>query len=511
MNTVAVIQNFPVFGRMFNIDKSTGLEEVNSWPGLMVLTSFVWLLIAGLLGVLMPATQIFQLDTNIFYSALTLHGAALSFPFLFQLMVGMSLHRAGSCLGKPATGILTQLIYWSLNIGALLLTIAVVVGGLKVSYAIMYPLPLVGVANGQWSMWAVQLGFTGIYLILASVIVFYPLKILSMTFLGEVREDLMLSKRDITDPGMVGMVMAVLILLVMGTPIMIVSTIVMLVLYGVLPMELVSWATEPAVFQFAFFIWAHNLMEAMAIMVISAIYGTLPLYLADGTRKLYSDRLANLALWILLLTSFTSFFHHFYTTFPALPAALAYHGNLMSWATGVGAALSIFTILATVWQHGVRPEPGVIALFAGFILYIFDGTSAIITSNIAWTFQLHGTMWQSGHTMNVLIAISLLWLGVLYHHYPVITGRKLDRSLGNKFVILYMIGGLGAGWAMLAGGADGMPRRFAAWNQEGWMLWGNLILVFGLILGLSLLILAYNFFTSRNIEATSEEQKAAGY
>jgi len=511
MNTSTIIQSTPFFGRMFGVDKSTGLEEVNAWPGLMIMTSFAWLLIAGLVGVLMPATQILNLDTNLFYGALTLHGAALAFPFLFQLMVGMSLHRAGSCLGKPATGILTQLIYGCMNVGALLLTVAVVVGGLKVSYAIMYPLPIVGVKLGEWPMWSVVMGFTGVYLVLASIIVFYPLKVLSMTFLGKEREDLILSKREITDPGMVGMVMAVLILLVMGTPIMIVSSLVMLGLYGIIPLEAISWATDPAVFQFAFFIWAHNLMEAMAIMVISAVYGTLPLYLADGTRKLYSDRLANLALWVLLLSSFTSFFHHFFTTYPALPAALVYHGSVMSWLTGIGAALSIFTILATVWQHGVKPEPGVIAMFAGFVLYIFDGASALVTSNVAWTFQLHGTMWQSGHTMNVLIAIALLWLGVFYHHYPVITGRKLNRSLGYTFVILFMIGGVGAGWAMLAGGADGMPRRFAAWNQEGWMVWGDLILFFGLILGASFAVLAYNLFTSRNIDATSEELKAAGY
>lgn len=511
MNATTIIQRTPVFGRMFSVDESTGLSEVNRWPSMMIMTSFVWLFIAGLLGIVMPATQILNLDSKFFYGAITLHGAALAFPFLFQLMVGMSLHRAGSCIGKPATGILTQLIYLCMNVGALLLTAAVLFGGLNISYAVMYPLPLVGVENGQWEMWAVVLGFTGIYLVLASIIILYPVKILAMTFLGKVREDLILSKRDVTDPGMLGMVMAVLILLVMGTPIVIVGTAIMLALYGIVPLESIAWASEPIVFQFAFYIWAHNLMEAMAIMVISAVYGTLPLYLADGTRKLYSDRLANLALWILLITSFTSFFHHFFTMFPALPAALAYHGNLMSWATGVGAALSIFTILATIWQHGVKVEPGVMALFLGFVLYIFDGISAIITSNVAWSFQLHATMWQSGHTMSVLIAMGLLWLGVLYHHYPVITGKKLSRALGNRFVTLYMIGGLGTGWAMLAGGADGMPRRFAAWNQEGWMTWGSLILVFGLILGVSFLILAYNFYTSRHIDATPADREAAGY
>jgi cytochrome c oxidase subunit 1 len=64
----------------------------------------------------------------------------------------------------------------------------------------------------------------------------------------------------------------------------------MLALYKIIPMSLAAWAADPVVFQYAFFIFAHNLMEAMALMVASAMYATLPLYLADGTRKLFSNR-----------------------------------------------------------------------------------------------------------------------------------------------------------------------------------------------------------------------------
>ncbi len=138
--------------------------------------------------------------------------------------------------------------------------------------------------------------------------------------------------------------------------------------------------------------------------------------------------------------------------FPALPSALAYHGNIMSWGTAIGSALTIFTVLATIWNHGLRAEPGIIAILMGFVLYILDGVSAIVTSNVAWSFQLHGTMWASGHTMAVLISISMIWMGVLYHHYPVITGRKLNNKLGNWFVTLYTVGAIGAMYAMLAGG-----------------------------------------------------------
>lgn len=497
----AAVARTPIFGKMFRVDASTGLEDINAWPALMIMASFVWLAVAGLLGVTMPINQIFQLETNWFYIALTAHGAALAFPFTFQLMVGVSLHRAGGCVGKPVTGILPALIFWCMNIGSALLAIAIFMG-LKISFVVMYPLPLVGEQMGVWSKASVLIGFTGIALVLTTMIFLYPGLVLKMLFKGKKREDLVLSERTLNDPGMLGMILAAMTLLIAGIPLMIVATALLLGLYGVLPMEAVSWATEPVVFQYSFFIFAHNLMEAMALMVMSAMYATLPLYLADGTRKLYSDKLANLALWILLLTSITSFLHHFITLYPNQPAALAYHGNIMSWGTGIGAALSIFTILATVWQHGLKPEPGIIACFAGWALYILDGASAVVTSNVAWSFQLHGTMWQSGHTMTVLVAMAMMWLGVLYHHYPVITGRKLDRTLGNWFVWLFLIGAIGAAIAMLAGGAAGMPRRYADWNQEGWIVYGHLLLGFGLVLGASFIVYAYNLMRSKEISTT---------
>ncbi|PKO72529.1 MAG: hypothetical protein CVU20_01960 [Betaproteobacteria bacterium HGW-Betaproteobacteria-14] len=499
-----IVKSTPVFGKMFAVDKSTGLEEINAWPALMIMSSFVWLVVAGLLGLVMPATQIFDLSSDHFYTTLTLHGAALTFPFSFQLMMGVGLHRSGGCVGKAITGWLPALAWLSMNLGAAILTVAVLMG-LKVSVVVMFPLPLVGAQMGVWSMESVIVGFTGIYLVLACMILWYPLLVLKMMFFGKKRAELILSERSLNEPGMLGMLLAAATLLLTGLPLVVVGTTLVLALYKVIPMSLAAWAADPVVFQYTFYLFAHNLMEAMALMVASAMYATLPLYLADGSRKLYSEKLANLALWVLLVTSVTSGLHHFITFYPNQPAALSYWGNIMSWGTGMGAAISIFTILATIWQHGLKAEPGIIAVLVGWALYILDGASAIVTSNIAWTYQLHGTMWQSGHFMTVVLSMSMMWMGVLYHHYPVLTGRKLDPALGYLYVKMISVGSLGAAIVMLAGGAAGMPRRFADWHPEGWMLYGNLILAFGLILGASFAVYFYNLMKSREISAPMGE------
>ena len=104
--------------------------------------------------------------------------------------------------------------------------------------------------------------------------------------------------------------------------------------------------------------------------------------------------------------------------------------------------------------------------------------------------------------MAVLVAMSMMWMGVLLHHYPVLTGRVVDPTKGKWFVALYTIGAIGVSYSFLAAGAAGMPRRFASWNQEGWMTYGYLILFFGLMLALSMVIFFITIAGSRAIDTT---------
>ena len=341
--------------------------------------------------------------------------------------------------------------------------------------------------------------FTGIAGILITVIVVYPVQAIKMLFFDAEREELVLNRRTLSDPGMLGMAMAAFVLLIMGLPLLIVASAVLLFLYGIVPFAWIAWAADPMVFQFVFYIFAHNLMEAMAIMIVAAVYATLPFYLADGTRKLYSETLAKLALWILLLTSVTSFFHHFYTMFPALPSALSYHGNIMSWGTGVGAAITIFTVAMTIWKHGLRPEAGGDGCPHGASCSTScDGVSAIITSNVAWSFSFTARCGRP-HTMAVLTAVAMMWMGVMLHHF---SDHRAGAGPGPRqlFVTLFTIGALGVNYSFLAAGAAGMPRRFAAWDQEGWMTYGYLILAFGLCLALSLVVFMIGLSKSRDID-----------
>ncbi|MEM0455526.1 MAG: hypothetical protein QXM81_06830, partial [Nitrososphaerota archaeon] len=74
------------------------LEDLTRYPRLMVLTSLAWFLAggtAGLLMVLAHATGLLRIPE--YNTLLTFHGTVMTFGGLFQLMMGLSLLRAGFC------------------------------------------------------------------------------------------------------------------------------------------------------------------------------------------------------------------------------------------------------------------------------------------------------------------------------------------------------------------------------------------------------------------------------
>ena len=67
MSTAAkMIQGTTVLGKMFKVNGNDDLASINAWPSLIIMTSFVWLAIALLLGVSMPIIQYFGLNIFLF-------------------------------------------------------------------------------------------------------------------------------------------------------------------------------------------------------------------------------------------------------------------------------------------------------------------------------------------------------------------------------------------------------------------------------------------------------------
>ncbi|MDY6779549.1 MAG: cbb3-type cytochrome c oxidase subunit I [Halobacteria archaeon] len=425
------------------------------YPTITVVTSLIWFGVGGVLGVALPALQMFGGTTRLYYSSMTAHGVIMIFGGVFQLMAALSLVRASSCLeGVPGTMTAKRALYVVLNLGVLTYFVGILMGT-RASYVMMFPLPLVGVKAGIWSRGSLVVTLLGLALTLVAVSVLYPVTLLR-TLLGGTSGGWRSRLGEMLSPEMLGMSFYGFWILPLGVA---ASPVILSVLLRAARIVHVPFLTTPKVFEYTFWVFSHNLMEAMGVMVISLVYALVPMYTKTDERGLYSRRLASVAMVFAAASAAGAFFHHLYTATGTQPATLSYYGQLSSWLIGLGASFTVFNVSATVYRYGLNPSPGILAVLGGFGLYVVDGFTAVQISTLSWNFNLHGTTYITAHAMTIMTVVGIVWLGALYHYYPVLTGKFLDDRLGYVHVALTLVSTVGLYVTLLVAGVDGMPRR----------------------------------------------------
>jgi cytochrome c oxidase subunit 1 len=446
---------------------SVSLNDITAMPRLMFYASILWFLMGGGAGILMVASHASGL-LNIpgYYEAMTIHGIVMTFGGVFQLMMSLSLLRAGFCYGKPVKGWLVSAALLLLNIGLLMLFASAVLG-VRTSYTLVYPLPAVGVMRGLWSLGSLTIFIWGVILVAAVVIAIYPAALARLIFFGKTREALILERfvGTLNPSGMASMLPYIFIVPVMGSTILLAATLIGLMLLNIIPSQAIAWLLHPMNFNYPFWIWAHNLMEAMGVMAIGTVYWLIPRYTrryetsADVSPRLYSEKLGIFAIIFYSTAAVMAFPHHLFTMPTSQPLGLSYAGQIASWLTGFGAAFSVFNIAATSYLYGLRLTPATLAAILGFTIYIADGFLAMQLGTIGWAYRLHGTYYVTAHLMTILLAVTLMWIGALYHSHSLITGRNPSNRPAYIHIILTAIGALGIFYTMSFMGAEGVPRR----------------------------------------------------
>jgi cytochrome c oxidase subunit 1 len=441
------------------------LEDLTRYPRLMVLTSLAWFLAGGAAGLLMVLAHLTGfLRIHEYPVLLTFHGTAMAFGGLFQLMMGLSLLRIGFCYGKPLRGLLVRASYILLNVGMALIAIAVLAFGVRTSYTLMFPLPAVGAVKGLWSMEGLTVFVWGVVLVLLVIVGLYPAALARLMFTGKTEEALVLERfmGTLNPSGMAGMLPYIFIMPPLGSAITVGAVAIGLALLGMISLGSIGWTLSPMNFNYPFWIFAHNLMEAMGIMAIASVYWLIPRYTASEEQKarsLYSERLGILAIVFYSTAAIMAFPHHLFTMPSSQPQGLSYVGQIASWLTGFGAAFSVFNVLATAYVFGLRLTPASLAAMLGFGVYVADGFLAMQLGTIGWAYRLHGTYAATAHLMTILLAVALVWIGALYHSFKLLFGKPEDTRLAYLHVLLTAVAAIGLLYTMAFMGAEGAPRR----------------------------------------------------
>lgn len=204
----------------------------------------------------------------------------------------------------------------------------------------------------------------------------------------------------------------------------------------------------------------------------------------------------------MLVIAFLSFIvwgHHMFLTGmnPFLGSVFVFTTLLVA----IPSAVKVFNYIATLWKANIVYSPAILFAIGLVSFFISGGLTGIILGDSALDINVHDTYFVVAH-FHIVMGSSAIFgmLAGVYHWFPRMFGRMMNKRLGYLHFWVTIIGVYGVFFPMHFVGLAGVPRRYYSNTAyDGFVDVINinqLISVFALIAGLAQLIFAINFFYS---------------
>src|SRR5919106_2460389 len=187
------------------------------------------------------------------------------------------------------------------------------------------------------------------------------------------------------------------------------------------------------------------------------------------------------------------FSHHTFMDMPN-PAWLEMVAQAASFGIVFPSGLTIMTLMMYILRSRIKWNMTAMFMVAGIAGWAFGGFTGVQEGWWGTNIYLHNTLHIVGHIhLVILMGSILLALGLIYSIVPVITKKRLSRTLGYVHIILTLIGGFGLALMFTYLGFAGVIRREAELPDQ--LTWATTwLLFFALTVGIAQIIFAYNLF-----------------
>ena len=253
---------------------------------------------------------------------------------------------------------------------------------------------------------------------------------------------------------------------------------------------------SPVLFQHLFWFLGH---PEVYIVLLPALGLASEVISTQSRKPIFGYKAMIGSMLVIAFLSFIVWGHHMFITGmnPFLGSVFVFTTLLVA----IPSAVKVFNYLATLWKANIVLSPAMLFAVGLVSFFISGGLTGIILGDSALDINLHDTYFVVAHFHIVMgsSAIFGMFAGI-YHWFPRMYGRMMDKRLGYLHFWLTIIGVYGTFFPMHFIGLSGAPRRYYAYTSyEGFDAAINInviVSVFALLGGLAQLIFAFNFFYS---------------
>jgi cytochrome c oxidase subunit 1 len=450
-------------------------------------TSFFFLLVGGLIGLLMraelaqPGAQF--VDANTYNGLFSVHASLLIFLFVIPVFAGLANFVLPLMIGAPDMAFprLNALSYWLLPIaGVMMLSSFLVPGGAFADGWTAYAPLSTSAPLGQnfFSLGVQFAGASSIMTALNFLVTIITMRAPGMSFFRM--------------PLLVWANFATSLLVVIATPFIAASQFFVLLDHA-LGFNFFNAAKGGNVLMYQHVFWFYS-HPAVYIMMLPG-FGIISEIIAVKSRKpIFGYRMMAFSLLAIIVLGFTVWAHHMFTS--GMAAWIRIPMAITTCIIAVPTGIKIFSWLATLWRGVLHLDTAMLFALGFLTTFTLGGISGVMLAMIPFDIHVSATYFVVAHIHYVLFGGSLMTIFAgVYYWFPKMTGRMYDERLGKwHFWTTFVFFNLTFG-PMHVVGLQGMPRRVATYAAQFADV--NLfisIMSFGL--GFSTLVFVYNMVTS---------------
>jgi len=253
---------------------------------------------------------------------------------------------------------------------------------------------------------------------------------------------------------------------------------------------------SPILFEHLFWFLGH---PEVYIIILPALGLTSEIISVNARKPIFGYRAMVTSILAIGFLSFIVWGHHMYVTGmnPFLGSVFVFTTLLIA----IPSAVKAFNYITTLWKGNIQFTPAMLFAIGLVSTFVTGGVTGIILADSALDINLHDTYFVVAH-FHIVMGVSAI-LGMLagvYHWFPKLFLRHMNKNLGYLHFWLTFISAYGVFFPMHFIGLAGVPRRYYT-NME-FPLFDNvqninvLITVFAILGACAQLVFLFNFFYS---------------
>ena len=262
---------------------------------------------------------------------------------------------------------------------------------------------------------------------------------------------------------------------------------------------------SPVLFEHLFWFLGH---PEVYIVLLPALGITSEVIATNSRKPIFGYRAMIMSILAIAFLSTIVWGHHMF-----ISGMNPFLGSVFTFTTlliAIPSAVKAFNYITTLWKGNLQLNPAMLFSIGLVSTFITGGLTGLILGDSTLDINVHDTYFVVAH-FHLVMGISALYgmFAGIYHWYPRMFGRMLNKNLGYIHFWVTAVCAYGVFFPMHFIGMAGLPRRY--YTNTNFPLFDDLqnvnviITSFALVGGVFQLVFLWNFFHSMFFGKKSEQ------